>query len=135
MTTNYHTAIPSSPKQAAGAATFNSRLSDLDTAIGLGGGGADATATVLKAWVESGAYQMTIITPDSDKVISSATVKWPDGSSGTFTRTSKNATWVAVDAYTITHVDSGQIVTQPAVTRDSSGTITNKPELTVGAIP
>lgn len=131
MTTNYHTAIASSPAQAANASTFNSRFSDLDTAIGLGGGGADATATVLKAWTEGSAYEMTSITYDSDGVVSSATVKWPDGSAGTFTRTTKNSTWLAVDAYTISHTDSGLTVTQTAVTRNSVGSVTAKPALTV----
>lgn len=35
MTTNYHTAIPSAPKQAANASTLNAPLAELDEAIGL----------------------------------------------------------------------------------------------------
>jgi hypothetical protein len=58
-------------------------------------------------------------------------VTWPDGSGGTYTRTAKNATWLTVDAYTITHTVSGKTVTQAAVTRDSSGFVTVTPALTI----
>lgn len=131
MSTNYHTAIVSSPKQAANASKINTPLGALDAAIALQGGGADAAAAVLKAWAESGAYELTAVTVDSDEVITTATAKWPDGSAGTFTTTTKNTTWLAVDAYTISHTDSSQTVTQAAVTRNSSGTVTTKPALTV----
>lgn len=95
-------------------------------------GGATATAQLLKEWTEAGAYEMTSVSRDAaDDVISSATVKWPDGSAGTFTRTTKNSTWLAIDAYTITHTDSSQTVTQSAVTRNSTGAITAKPALVV----
>lgn len=94
-------------------------------------GGAAVTAQTLKAWAEGGDYEMTSITVDSDQVVTTATVKWPDGSAGTFTTTTKNSTWLAVDAYTISHTDSSQIVTQTAVTRNSSGTVITKPALTV----
>lgn len=83
----------------------------------------------LKGWVTSLAY--TSVTYDSDNVISSAAVKWPDGSAGTFTRTAKNAIWLVIDAYTVTHSASGKTVTQAAVTRDSNGNITAQPSLTV----
>lgn len=130
MTTDYHTAITTGA--AANAATFNSPLAAIDAAVGKLGGGAGATAEVLKGWAEGELYETTAVTWDSDGVVSSATVKWPDGSAGTFTRTSKNATWLAIDAYTITHALSGQTVTQAAVTRDAAtGNVTVKPALTV----
>lgn len=129
MTTDFHTAI--SVGAAANAATINTPLAALDEAIGDLGGGANVTPEVLKGWTEGGLYELTSITRDSDGVISSATVKWPDASAGTFTRTTKNSTWLAIDAYTITHTDSSQTVTQAAVTRDSNGNVTTKPALTV----
>lgn len=129
MTTQYHTAIATGA--AANAATFNTPLGVLDAAIGNQGGGANATAAVLKAWAEGGDYELTSVTRDSDGIISSATVKWPDGSAGTFTRTTKNSTWLAIDAYTISHTASGKTVTQATVTRDGNGGITTKPALTV----
>lgn len=96
-------------------------------------GGSAATPQLLKDWTEGEAYELTAVTYDSDNVVSSATVKWPDGSAGTFTRTTKNSTWLAIDAYTITHVASLQTVTQSAVTRNSVGAVTTKPALTVAA--
>lgn len=134
MATDYHTAIGSGSDVAAVAATFNTPLAALDAAIGLGGGGAAATAAVLKGWAEAGAYELTAITWDSDNVPTTATVKWPDSGTGTFTTTTKNTTWMAIDAYTITHTHTAVTltVTQAAVTRDpNTGSITAKPPLTV----
>lgn len=111
-----------------------SQFSDLIDSLAQPGettGGSAATQQLLKTWTEAGAYELTAVTYDSDNVVSSATVKWPDGSAGTFTRTTKNSTWLAIDAYTISHADSGQTVTQAAVTRNSVGAVTTKPALTV----
>lgn len=85
----------------------------------------------LKAWAASGAYTLTSATRDSDDVITVATVAWPDGSAGTFTTTTKNATFLLVDAFTVTHSVSGKTVTQTAVTRNAAGSITAQPALTV----
>jgi len=153
MTTNNHTAIGTGSDVAAAAATFNGPLGQLDAAIGaavstlsttaktlvgsaneiygLTAGGAGATDQLIKGWTEGGAYELTAITVDSDEVVTTATVKWPDGSAGTFTTTTKNSTWLGVDAYTISHTASGKTVTQAAVTRNASGTVTTKPALTV----
>lgn len=87
--------------------------------------------TNLRAWTQSAAYQLTSATYDSDNVLSSATVTWPDGSGGTFTRTVKNSTYLTVDAFTITHTTSGKTVTQSTVTRNSNGSITAQPTLSV----
>ena len=77
-------------------------------------------------------YELTSCTVDSDGCITTGTVKWSDGSAGTFTRTAKDSTWLVVNAYTITHTSSGKTVTQSTVTRDSStGAVTTKPALTV----
>lgn len=129
MSTNYHTAI--STGAAANASTVETPLAALDQALTNLHGGAAAPDDVLKAWAEAEAYELTAITRDADGVPTTATVKWPDGSAGTFTTVTKNATWLAVDAYTITHTASSKTVTQAAVTRDASGDITVKPALTV----
>ena len=99
------------------------------------GGGATATDALLKAWTESGAYELTAITYDGThtSAISTATAKWPDGSAGVFTATAIHVTWGKVDAYTLTHVASGKTVTQATVTRDTNGNVTVKPALTVAA--
>lgn len=91
----------------------------------------DPKETNLRAWTQSAAYQLTSATYDADNVLSSATVTWPDGSTGAFTRTTKNSTYLTVDAFTVTHATSGKTVTQSAVTRNSNGSITVQPTLSV----
>ena len=131
MTTNHHTAIATGA--AANAATFNSPLAELDAVLTNVQGGASVIAGILTGWTESESWEATSLTYDGTytSVVASATVKWPDGSAGTLTATSINATWYAIDAYTITHTASSQTVTQAAVTRNSDGSVTTKPALTV----
>jgi hypothetical protein len=90
---------------------------------------APSTNSILKGWINSLSY--TSATRDVDGVITTATVAWPDGSAGTYTVTTKNAIWLRVDAYTVTHTSSGKTVTQAAVTRDANGNITAQPALTI----
>jgi hypothetical protein len=85
----------------------------------------------LANWTLASAFSITSATRDSDGVITTASILWPDGSAGTFTRTAKNATFLTIDAYTATHTDSGKTATQAAVTRDSSGNVTAQPALTI----
>lgn len=94
-------------------------------------GGATASDQQLKDWFTAEAYRLTSATPDSDGVLESGTVVWPDGSAGTFTRTAKDSTWLMVTAYTISHTDSSKTVTQSAITINSSGFVTAEPEPTV----
>jgi len=101
---------------------------DLAAWVPAAGGGGDLSQSLL-AWTE--AYELLTATYDADGVLESGTVRWPDGSTGAWTRTTKNATWLAVDAYTVTHVTGGKTVTQAAVTRDANGNITAKPALTI----
>lgn len=74
---------------------------------------------------------MTSITRNGDGVITAADVTWPDGSAGVFTATTVNATWKAIDAYTVTHVATSKTVTQAAVTRNGSGEVIAVPVLTI----
>ena len=85
----------------------------------------------LSAWALSSAFSITSATRDSDGVIATASVAWPDGSTGAFTRTTKNSTFLTIDAYTVTHTFSGKTVTQSAVTRDASGSVTAQPALAI----
>lgn len=98
-------------------------------------GGAPATFNPsnaqLKEIVSAEGYELTAINFDSDGVVTTATVLWPDGSAGVFTVTLKNPLFFTIDAYTVTHASSNKTVTQAAVTRDSSGNVTAKPALTV----
>lgn len=96
-------------------------------------GGSNVSHQRLIEWTEAEAYQPTSITRNSDGVVTTADVVWPDGSEGEFTATDINTTWLAIDGYTITHEDSEKTVTQAAVTRDGDGNVTTKPALTVSA--
>lgn len=94
-------------------------------------GGAGVFDETLKEWTTAEAFEVTSLTRDADGVVTTATVKWPDGSAGTFTTTTKNTTWIAIDAFTITHAASSKTVTQAAVTRNANGAIVTKPALSV----
>lgn len=83
------------------------------------------------AWAASNAYQLLVINYDDTGVIIAADIKWPDGSTGSYTRTAKSAEWNMVDAYMVTHDTSGATVSQPLMTRDAYGNVTLKPELVV----
>lgn len=85
---------------------------------------------MLKGWTVAKAYALTSATYDSSGCITSATVRWPDGSSGTYTTTLKNAVFNIPDSYTITHANTGLTVTQSTVTRNANGDITVQPDLT-----
>ena len=72
------------------------------------------------------------ITRDGAGAALSASVTWPDGSPGIYSGTASEAFPGAIDAYTITRTGTPtRTYTQPAVTRDTSGNITNRPALTV----
>lgn len=73
------------------------------------------------------------ITRDTNGAATSASVVWPDGSPGTYTATVVSTAHPgAVDAYTVTKGSPvTKTFTQPQVTRDSNGAVTNRPAITV----
>ena len=71
------------------------------------------------------------VTLDGSDQITSAAVKWPDGSPGTLTITSRDANG-AVLAYKITYGSPvTKTFTQPAITRNANGAATNVPAIVV----
>lgn len=58
----------------------------------------------------------------------SAAVLWPDGTAGVYTGIPSATFTGTIDAYTITY-GTTRIYTQPAVTRDATGNITNQPAI------
>lgn len=104
---------------------------DAQTQIDGLAGGSGVSSNTLKGWASSTAYEVLTATFDVNNCVQTATVKWPDGSSGTFTTTVEDPTFYAVNAYTVTHVNSGKTVTQTTVTRNAAGLVTTKPALTV----
>lgn len=68
-----------------------------------------------------------VVTRDAGGAPLSASVEWPDGVTGTFTGTPSPTFAGALDSYTITH--GTKTYTQPIVTRNASGAITNQPAI------
>jgi hypothetical protein len=127
MSTNFHTAILSSPKQPANASTVNSPLGELDAAIGLQGGGADATNNYIYAhfqdalarWSNDPSYHGVYT-----DVILAVNVIWPDGSGGLYTAVTVDGTWLEPTQWTLTHTDSGKTLTASGLVRNAAGQIT-----------
>lgn len=85
----------------------------------------------LTAWVRSNAYTIVLASYSPAGVMSSADIKWPDGTSGTFTGTI-NTTYQTIDSFQFTY--NGVVtytITQPTITRNSSGYITTTPDLVI----
>lgn len=72
------------------------------------------------------------VSTDENGAPTSAAVTWPDGDAGIYAGTPAPAWPGAVDAYTLTKIGDATTTTytQPAVTRDASGNITNRPAIT-----
>lgn len=72
------------------------------------------------------------VTRDVNDAATSADVEWPDGTAGVYTGTPSVGTLGAIDSYTVTYVGPvTKTVTQPTVTRNASGAVTARPEMTV----
>jgi hypothetical protein len=90
----------------------------------------NALSNLLIAWTEAGAFGVTSPLRSSGKIVTNATVTWPDGTHGVYSAV-LNVRFQAIDSYTITYTNGGKTVTQAAVTRDGSGSWTVKPDLVV----
>lgn len=72
------------------------------------------------------------ITRNSNDAVTTASVVWPDGSTGTYTALTFSSNYPgAVDSYQITHFDGVTTVTytQPPVTRNLHGVVTTRPAI------
>ena len=132
MTVNYHTAI--STGAAANAAVVNSPLSQLDTYMGLMGGGGVAPDNFLYANFEAALSRMSG-NPTYDAVytdvIETVNVTWPDNSSGVYTAVTIDATWLEPTEWTLTHVLSSKTLTASGLVRNAAGQITTRMTLAV----
>lgn len=90
-----------------------------------------ATNARLTEWVAAGSYQITSATYDSDGVISTGVIAWPDGSSGVWTTISKDASLLTVSSYSVTYAATSKTITQPTITFDANGNVTTKPALVI----
>lgn len=73
------------------------------------------------------------ISYDANEAPISAVVKWPGGFDGTYSGTPSVSFPGSISAYTITRITNAgtETFTQPAVTRNAAGNITNRPPITV----
>lgn len=99
------------------------RLNQLET---------DLEAALLQLARDPGQLFTGTVTNDPGGAPISAAVTWPDGVTGVYSGT-PSGEWVGtINAYTITRVGAPtRTYTQPAVTRDANGYITNRPTITV----
>lgn len=89
---------------------------------------------LLTDWAYTQSFRLVSATRDSNGAITTASIIWPDGATGTFTTdTASTAFPGAIDAWHATHVLGGatKTITQPAVTRDSNGAVTAQPAITI----
>lgn len=72
------------------------------------------------------------VTRNTDNAPTSAVVEWPDGKTGTYSGTASTEFPGSIDSYAITWAGPVTVTfTQPAVTRNTAGHITNRPPITV----
>lgn len=98
----------------------------IDAALGL--------PTRLLEWAYASAFRLASAQYDSNNALTTASIVWPDDSTGTFTTDVASTTFPgAIDAWHATYVQGGvtKTVTQPTVTRNSAGVVTAQPEITV----
>lgn len=92
----------------------------------------DLEASLLQLARDPGQLFSGSVIVDANGAATSASVVWPDGVVGVYSGTASTTFPGAVDAYTITRVDTPtKTFTQPAVTRNASGYVTNRPAITI----
>jgi len=93
---------------------------------------ADLEAALLQLARDPESLFSGAIIRDANGAPTSAVVTWPDGVTGNFSGTPSVNYPGSISAYTITRAGSPTVTyTQPAVTRDGNGNITNRPPITV----
>ena len=87
----------------------------------------------LLGWAYAQAFTATSVTRNVNNVITTASIVWPDGATGTLTTDIINTTFNTINAWHATHILNGvtKTVTQTAVTRNSSGAVIAQPVLTI----
>lgn len=92
-----------------------------------------STNAQLTAWALAQSFSVTTATRDSNGAITTASIVWPDGVSGTYTADTLSTAFPgATDAWHATYNALGtKTITQPAVTRDSNGAVTAQPAIAI----
>jgi hypothetical protein len=88
---------------------------------------------MLMAWALTQSVQLVSASRDSNEAIVTANIVWPDGSPGVFTTDIASTEFLgAIDAWHATYINVATlIVTQPQVTRDTNGAVTNQPAIQI----
>jgi hypothetical protein len=92
------------------------------------------TSAGLLAWAYAQAFAATEAVRDANGAIVTASIVWPDGSTGEFTTDIASAAFPgAIDAWHATYINGSTVktVTQAAVTRDANGAVTAQPAITI----
>lgn len=104
----------------------------MSTTIIPGGGGSNVNQNqLIIGWAAARAFTLNTATYNVNGVLTSATVTWPDGSTGSYLTNTIDSIFNVPNSWTITHANSGLTVSQPLITRNSNGNITNQPALTI----
>lgn len=86
-----------------------------------------STSDMLIAWTLGELWSYTSITRDAEELVSSASIRWPDNTAGTFTQTAKSGG--RITAFTVTY--NALTVTQSAMTLDANNNVSARPRPTV----
>jgi hypothetical protein len=93
---------------------------------------ADVGASLLQLAANPSMLFSGPVTRDSDGAPISATIRWPDGTVGVYSGTASEDFPGAVDSYQVTYAGATTItITQPSVTRNTDGEVTNSPALII----
>ena len=93
---------------------------------------ADLGASLLQLAANPSMLFSGAVTRDPDGAPTSASIKWPDGTVGVYSGTASTEFPGAIDAYTVTYAGAPTItITQPSVTRNADGEVTNSPALII----
>lgn len=89
------------------------------------------------SWALSSAFHLSSVTLDANQAIQTASIKWPDGATGTFTTDVASTAFPgAIDAWHATYQYGNTLmytVTQPQITRSAApmGAIAEQPDIII----
>jgi hypothetical protein len=115
-----------------GGATKKTTVGDLAKLVH--DSGSKFSNVTLKEWAYASAFRIAGETVfNSDGVMVSANIEWPDGIPGEYTVTTINAEIpVLVDAWQATYAGAtAKTAAQPEVTRDGNGRVTSQPDIII----
>lgn len=101
--------------------------------VDFGGLSTSATAYLYWSFLTVG-YRLVDYSYDANGILETASVVWPDGSTGTWTTLEKDFLWQTYNSFQITHDASGGVFTQPPYVRNTRGEVTHAPLPTVSGI-